>query len=87
MISVESRPVRMSAEQWNQPGDCMELGVKSYRLGTEVRYGIHSLENGFQRVRPGDWIVVGNGKAQVFGATEFNHKFKIVEQEAGDANE
>lgn len=80
MITVETLPVRLSALQWHAPGDCPEL-VKSYRLGTEVRWGVHSTQRGMQRVTPGCWIVIGNGTADVYSQGEFVLKFRIVGEE------
>lgn len=80
MIAVETRPVRMSAVQWHQPGDAAELGVQAYRHGSEIRYGLPTM-SGMQRVTQGVWIVVATGHAQVYSPGEFNNKFKIVEEE------
>lgn len=80
MITVETLPVRMSAVQWHAPGDHPEV-VKSYRLGTEVRWGVHSAQRGMQRVTPGSWIVIGNGTADVYSQGEFALKFRIVQEE------
>jgi hypothetical protein len=80
VITIETRPVRLAALQWHQPGDAAELGVRPYRFASEVRYGLHSM-NVMQRVTAGDWIVLGaNGTAQVYSLGEFNHKFKIIEE-------
>ena len=80
MITVETRPVRMSAVQWHQPGDAEELGVQSYRHGAGIRYGLPTMA-GLLRVTSGVWIVLeGIGRAQVYSPVEFNHKFKIIEQ-------
>lgn len=81
MITVETIPVRMSAVQWHEPGDAAELGVHAYRIGTDVRYGLHAM-HGLQRVTRGDWIVLdGQGHAHVYSPGEFNNKFKIIEEE------
>lgn len=77
MITVETLPVRMQAVQWHQPGDS-DL-VKSYRLGSETRYGIHS-PGGLQRVTPGDWIVMSNGATRVYGNEEFWRRFRAIEE-------
>lgn len=82
MIAIETRPVRLTAMQWHQPGDCFGV-VVSDRFAGQVRYGVHSMDRGFQTVAPGDWIVLGEGGTQsphVYGQKEFHHKFKIVEE-------
>jgi hypothetical protein len=80
VITVEIRPVRLSAMQWHQPGDAAELGVEAYRFAGEVRYGLHTM-NGMQRVTAGDWIVLlANGTAKVYSPGEFNLQFKIIEE-------
>jgi hypothetical protein len=82
VITVESKPERMKALQWNQPGDGTDLGVHSYNLGAETRYGLDTM-SGLQRVKPGDWIVLlGSGlrDARVYSPSEFHHKFKIIEE-------
>lgn len=80
MISVETRPVRMAALQWHKPGDGAELGVRMYRVGDQERYGLHTMA-GMQPVTAGDWIVLANGAARVYSPGEFNHKFKIIEED------
>lgn len=82
MIKIETRPVRLSAMQWHQPGDC-EGVVVSHRFAGQVRFGVHSMDAGFQPVKPGDWIVLGEKGTQsphVYGQAEFHHKFKIIEE-------
>lgn len=85
MITVETRPERLGAIQWHKPGDAEGLGEVPYKLGTEVRYGIHSAAGGLQRLAPGHWIVLGlNGSIgpRVFDPAEFNRRFVIVEEAA-----
>jgi hypothetical protein len=81
VITVETRPVRLTALQWHQPGDC-EGVVVTDRFAGKVRFGVHSME-GFRVVQPGDWIVLGE-KSQlglrVYGNAEFHHKFKLIEE-------
>lgn len=80
MIAVETRPERMQAVQWHQPGDARELGEESYRLASEERHGIPTL-HGMKRLRPGDWIVLGNdGQKRVMSNGEFHNKFKVIEE-------
>lgn len=80
MITVETRPQRLQAMQWHQPGDAAELGVQAYRFAGELRYGLHTM-TGMQRVTPGDWIVLhGDMTANVYSPGEFNQKFKIIEE-------
>jgi len=80
VITVETRPERMTALQWHQPGDARELGEQSYRLADEVRYGLPTHE-GMLRLRPGCWIVLEHGKPRVYSNGEFHHKFKVIEEE------
>lgn len=79
MITVETKPMRLSALQWHKPGDCVELGVVAYKVGRETRYGLHCME-GFMRITAGDWIVLADGKTHVYSPGEFNNKFKIIEE-------
>ncbi len=82
MITVETRPVRLTAMQWHQPGDC-EGVVVADRFAGKIRFGVHSMD-GFQAVHAGDWIVLGEKGQQslrVYGAAEFHHKFKVIEEE------
>jgi hypothetical protein len=81
LITVETRPVRLTAMQWHQPGDC-EGVVVTDRFAGKVRFGVHSMD-GFQVVQPGDWIVLGEKgqlSQRVYGNAEFHHKFKIIEE-------
>ncbi len=88
MITIETRPVRYSAVQWHKPGDVPELVVfypPNSKLG---RWGVHSAAHGFQRVEPGDWIVIGEHGRQsprVCGNDELHKAFRIVEEPGHDA--
>jgi hypothetical protein len=80
VIAVETKPERMSALQWHQPGDAADLGEQSYRFAGDLRYGLHSM-TGMQRLTPGDWIVFAAvGWPQVYSSGEFHNKFKIIEE-------
>jgi hypothetical protein len=82
VIAVETRPVRLGAMQWHQPGDC-EGVVVSDRYAGQVRYGVHSMDHGFQPVKAGSWIVLSEKSlhsAVVYSEAEFHHKFKIIEE-------
>lgn len=82
MITVETRPERMTAVQWHKPGDALEVGEQSYRLGTEERYGIPTMQ-GMQRLHAGDWVVAAGSAVRVYSNGEFHHKFKIIEEAIG----
>ncbi|MBI2770033.1 MAG: hypothetical protein HYX47_10445 [Burkholderiales bacterium] len=81
MITVETKPVRMLALQWNKPGDGSELAgvIESYRLGNQQRWGVVSLQ-GTQPLHPGDWIVISGSRAQVYSPGEFAQKFNVIDE-------
>ncbi|MGA0569607.1 hypothetical protein ACO2Q9_02680 [Variovorax sp. VNK109] len=86
MLKVRSRPQEFMAVQWHQPGDASEVEVRDplrTRAGDE-RWGVHSMDRGFQALLPGSWIVFNEGNTlspHVYAPARFHALFEVAEEE------